>query len=61
MSIVSHDDHVRSCDHHSRTEENDMGTSTALHSRVTDQMDNIIDIRCVIMTPWCVSICVHVT
>lgn len=54
---VSHDDHVISCDN-SRTDDT---TSTMLHTRVTDQMDNIIDIRCVTMTPRCVTTCVHVT
>ena len=36
---------MTSCDH-SRTDD---ATSTMLHARVTDQMDNIIDIRCVTM------------
>lgn len=60
MSTVLHDDHVRSCDH-SNTGDGDMTTSTTLYTRITDQMENIIDIRCVTVTPWCVITCIHVT
>ena len=57
MTIVSHDGHVTSCDH-SRTDDTDMAAST---TRVADQMDNIVDIRCVTKTPRCVATCVCVT
>ena len=45
---------MRSCDH-SRTDDTDIAASTMLNTRVTDQMDNIIDIRCVTMTLRCVT------
>ena len=38
-----------------------MVTSTTLNTRVADQMDNIIDIRYVTVTPCCVTTCAYDT
>ena len=46
---------MRSCDH-SRTNDTNVASSTILSTRVTDQMENIIDIRCVTITPDCVTV-----
>ena len=62
IGVVSHDNHMMIMRSHSRTEDTDMVTSsTTLNTKVTDQMDNIIDIRCVTVTHCCVTTCVHVT